>query len=133
MKYLEDNRILNLTQHAYRKGHSTQTCLMEVIDYIHKQRDQGKIVGLASLDLSKAFDSINHTHLLEKLRKLGLNANAVKWCKSYLEERKQKTKFKKITSEEHKVTSGVPQGSILGPILFICFTNDMADSSQTVK
>ena len=131
--YLESNNLLNKIQHAYRKCHSTTTCLNEVVNYIYKENDNGNIVGLASLDLSKAFDSINHQLLTEKLARLGLANSTLGWCQSYLQGRTQKTKFKNLSSSVETVTSGVPQGSILGPILFICFTNDMPEIFQNCK
>ena len=133
VQYLENNNLLSIIQHAYRKIHSTTTCLTEVVNYIYKENDKGNIVGLASLDLSKAFDSINHNLLINKLAKLGLANTSLGWCQSYLQGRTQKTKFKHYTSTEETITSGVPQGSILGPILFICFTNDMPEIFKDVK
>jgi hypothetical protein len=93
--YLTKNDLLNETQHAYLKGHSTQTCLSEIVNYTHRENDKGNLVGIASLDLSKAFDSISHSHMIQKLNELGLGRSALKWCESYLKERKQQTKFKK--------------------------------------
>ena len=133
VQYLEENNLLTPLQHAYRKGHSTQTCLNEIVDYIYQENDKGNIVGLASLDLSKAFDSINHSHLLQKLVTLGLGENSVTWCKSYLTNRTQQTKFKSFISTTETVTSGVPQGSILGPILFSALLTICQNSLQIVN
>lgn len=127
VEYLEKNNLLSKHQHAYRRGHSTQTCLAEVINYLYKLIDQKKYAAIVSLDLSKAFDSISHSLMLNKLAKQNLSTLTLHWIKSYLSNRKQRTKFQKYLSEEEPVAAGVPQGSIIGPLLFLCFTNDISE------
>ena len=123
--YYNRHNLLNPQQHAYRKFHSTTTSLFELTETIKKHIDNGNFVALAALDLSKAFDSLAHNLILSKLNEMGLNSRATSWIKSYLSNRKQMVKFGKIKSTIENIESGVPQGSILGPLLFISCTNDI--------
>ena len=131
VRYLELNDLISKSQHAYRKGHSTQTCLVEIANELYENMDKNLYTGIAKLDLSKAYDSISHSLLLHKLAELGLSEDSIHYIKSYLQNRKQRTKFKNCISDVETIKSGIPQGSILGPILFVCFTNDLKDEFES--
>ena len=122
-KYLIDNNLLYEYQSGFRKSYSTDTCLINLMDTIKMENSQGLYAGMVLLDLQKAFDTVDHDILCKKLETMGLDFT--NWFKSYLKGRTQVVIANETSSEAGSVTCGVPQGSILGPLLFLCYVNDM--------
>ena len=123
MEYLESNKLLSNSQHGFRSKLSTETALMKVNEHIYNNIDNKKISLLLLLDLSKAFDSVSHDILFNKMHQMKINSF---WFKDYLKNRVQSVKLNGVMSSPKRIDYGVPQGSILGPILFIIYINDMA-------
>jgi hypothetical protein len=120
--HLVRNNLLEPFQSAYRELHSTETALLRVQNDVLCSMDERKCVLLVLLDLSAAFDTIDHDVMLSRLAELGILDTSLAWFSSYLRKRHQMIIVNNIKSEEHELTSGVPQGSVLGPILFTIYT-----------
>ena len=131
--YFTKNKLLYTSQYGFRKQHSTELAAVELVDRVAHYLDSGKLPISIFLDLSKAFDTLNHTILLKKLAYYGLNGTSLDWFRSYLSDRSQYVDYDGTTSISLPLTTGVPQGSILGPLLFIIYMNDIHEASQNFK
>ncbi len=99
--------------------------ILYLTDFIRRQIDEGKMCGMVLLDLQKAFDTVNHSILLDKLSVMGLSSKVIAWFNYYLNGRVQRVEIDGVLSEETLAKNGVPQGSILGPLLLLLYINDM--------
>uniref|UniRef100_A0A1B6EIY4 Reverse transcriptase domain-containing protein n=2 Tax=Cuerna arida TaxID=1464854 RepID=A0A1B6EIY4_9HEMI len=126
LTHLQDNKLLSNNQHGFRKERSTSTAIMDLVEYITDNLEEGNTITSVFLDLSKAFDCLGHNLILAKLQTLGVKQSALKWFESYLSERYQVVEVKKrrigdtctVHSEKLSMTREVPQGFFLGPVLY---------------
>ena len=129
--HLEHHNLISDGQYGFRKGRSCESQLIQVTHDLASAIDTNSQTDIILLDFEKAFDKVSHPHLIHKLKHLGISGNILNWTKSFLSDRTQQVLVDGSLSHIGNVTSGVPQGSVLGPTLFLVFINDITDTIQS--
>ena len=132
LSHLDESCLLTGFQSAYRRFHSTESALLNIQDDLFLNMSEGSTTALTLLDLSAAFDTIDHSILFHRLHECyGINGLALSWFESYLSDRTQSVKVGSVLSHPMDLKFGVPQGSVLGPLLFSMYTNPLSSIIQS--